>query len=228
MSFRLRIAYVLVHRLGYTNKEAKACIASGSLTAGGKQVTENIFYNQAEVLALDGMIIMPARVSRYIAFYKPAGIETTYNEKLADGLHTVLSPELRLPYAGRLDKASEGLLLLSDDGSFVESITSPDAQKEKEYIVKTGKPLTGNFILEMRGGVTIQGYTTKPCEVMQTGDTEFTIILTEGRNRQIRRMCYKLGYEVLFLKRVRIDAFLLGDLKPGEWKEFSIDRSLTA
>ncbi len=219
MSFRLRLAYYLVHRLGYTNRQAKACIASGRLMVDGEIVTSNVFYNGLQEIRLDGQILKPAAVHRYILFYKPAGIETTYNAQVAQGLHAVLPEPDRLPYAGRLDKASEGLLLLTNDGALVESMTSPQSEKEKEYTVTVDKALSPAFLAGMAGGVKIQGYTTRSCRVMQTGDCTFTIVLTEGRNRQIRRMCYQLGYEVMTLKRVRIDNFTLGNLAPGEWRE---------
>lgn len=215
----MRLAYYLVHRLGYTNRQARACIASGRLMVDGGPVTSNIFYNGLHEIRLDGQVLKPALAHRYILFYKPVGIETTYNEAVAQSLHTVLPEPYRLPYAGRLDKASEGLLLLTNDGALVESMTSPGSEKEKEYTVTVDKSLSPAFLTTMAGGVKIQGYTTRSCKVIQTGDCIFTIVLTEGRNRQIRRMCYQLGYEVMTLKRVRIDNFVLGDLGPGEWRE---------
>lgn len=218
MGFRRRLSYYLVHRLGFTNKGAKEAIASGGLYIDDKPVCEDAWFDGRAKVSLNGKVLQEARPYTYLAFYKPAGIETTYNLSISDNLSTALPPGLRLPYAGRLDKASEGLLLLSDDGRFIEDLSSPSAEKEKEYEVKVDGILAADFAEKMSGGIIIQGYRTKPCLVTQTGDSSFTIVLTEGRNRQIRRMCYKLGYNVVFLKRVRIDGYLLGDLQPGEWR----------
>lgn len=218
MGFRRRLSYYLVHRLGFTNKAAKDAIASGSLCINDRPVEENAWFDGRGKVSFNGQVLQEARPYAYLVFYKPAGIETTYHASIPDNLDTVLPAELQLPYAGRLDKASEGLLLLSDDGRFIEDLSNPSAEKEKEYEVRVNKVLEPGFAEKMSGGIVIRGYLTKPCQVRQTGDSSFTIILTEGKNRQIRRMCYQLGYEVVFLKRVRIDRFLLGDLKPGEWR----------
>lgn len=218
MSFRRRLSYYLVHRLGFTNKAAKDAIASGGIFINDKPVSENIEFDGRGKVALNGIVLQVACSYTYLVFYKPRGIETTYNASIPGNLSTVLPPGFQLPYAGRLDKASEGLLLLSDDGRFVDELSSPLREKEKEYEVRVDKALEPGFAEKMSAGIVIKGYRTKPCRVVQTGDSSFTIVLTEGKNRQIRRMCYQLGYDVVFLKRVRIDRFLLGDLSPGEWR----------
>ncbi|MBS1637235.1 MAG: pseudouridine synthase, partial [Bacteroidetes bacterium] len=154
---------------------------------------------------------------------KPCGIETTFHEGIANGLKPLL-PFYKegLTYAGRLDKESEGLLLLSNDGRFIEMLTNPGSVKEKEYIVSVHMPVEPIFIENMKQGVVIMGQKTRPCEAWQTGNRTFQIILTEGRNRQIRRMCHQLGYKVEALKRIRIDRFELGDMKPGEYRKINI------
>lgn len=222
MGFRRRLSYYLVHRLGFTNKAAKEAIASGALFIDDAPVRDNTEFDGRGKIVLTGRVLQEARPYAYIAFYKPPGIETTYNISIPCNLSTVLPPEQQLPYAGRLDKASEGLLLLSDDGRFVEDLSNPLAEKEKEYEVRVDEVLEPGFAEKMSGGIVIRGYRTKPCKVQQTGKSAFTIILTEGKNRQIRRMCHQLGYEVVFLKRVRIGRFLLKDLKPGEWRNIDI------
>jgi 23S rRNA pseudouridine2604 synthase len=127
-----------------------------------------------------------------------------------------------LGYAGRLDKESEGLLLLSNDGKYIQSLSSPIKEKEKEYIVTVNKSITDVFIDKMGAGVDIMICKTKPCFIEKNSEFEFRIILTEGKNRQIRRMCKALGYLVARLIRVRIDIIELGDLKPGEFREYRL------
>jgi len=220
MSFRRRIAYCLVHGLGFTNRGARIAIASGQLLVGGEVVTENVLYDQEAEVVYQGRVLKAKRSYRYVAYYKPRGIETTYNAAIEANLLTVLPPELHgLAYAGRLDKESEGLLLLTDDGKLINSITDPGSELDKEYEVEVDKPIDEAFVQRMQSGVEIMGTLTRSCMLHQTGFQQFRIILTEGKNRQIRRMCYKLGYEVLMLKRVRIGAIELGALGPGEFKE---------
>ncbi|HWZ21593.1 MAG TPA: pseudouridine synthase, partial [Cytophagaceae bacterium] len=128
-------------------------------------------------------------------------------------------PSLPKPFfpIGRLDKESEGLLLLTNDGHFYRQIAPPDAFKEKEYIVKVDKLLIDEAIQQLASGVIIMGQKTRAAEVFKVDNFTFRIILTQGLNRQIRRMCYKLGYEVVSLKRIRIMSIELGNLNPGEF-----------
>ena len=121
-----------------------------------------------------------------------------------------------------MDKESEGLLLLSNDGKYIQKLSSPLHEKEKEYIVTVNKPLTPEFVTAMSNGVNIMICITKPCFIERLSDYEFKIILKEGKNRQIRRMCKALGYLVAKLVRVRIDTICLGDLQPGEYKSYQL------
>jgi len=155
-------------------------------------------------------------------FYKPRGIETTHNTEIKDNLTTVFNFDKHLSFAGRLDKESEGLLILSDDGKYIQALSSPNIEKEKEYIVTVNKPIVDSFIREMGQSVNISIAHTKPCFIEKLSEFEFRIILTEGKNRQIRRMCKVFGYLVARLIRIRIDNIHLGDLKPGEFREFKI------
>ncbi|MCD6018924.1 MAG: pseudouridine synthase Rsu [Bacteroidetes bacterium] len=222
MSFRLNIKYYLVHSLGFTNKEAIRAIENRKLKVNGSVIIENIEFDETWEIYLDDKLLKPNTPFTYIALYKPRGIETTNNEAIADNLRTVFKFEKHLGYAGRLDKESEGLLLLSNDGKYIQSLSSPIKDKEKEYIVTVNKPITDEFITEMSRGVDIMICKTKPCVLEKISDFEFRIILTEGKNRQIRRMCKALGYLVARLIRVRIDTIHLGDLKPGEFREYKI------
>lgn len=218
MSFRQRIKYYLIHVLNYTNKTAGELISSGKITVNGKVITLNeLITNDAEI-SLNGIIIRKKPSYSYYALYKPVGIESTFDVKRKDNLSAVFPFDKRFFVAGRLDKASEGLLLISDDGKWVNDITRADGGKEKEYEVTTKIPVTSTFIEQMSTGVNIGFYHTRPCKVIATGLTSFNITLTEGKNLQIRRMCKKLGQSVLTLKRIRIDKYYLSDLKQLEFK----------
>lgn len=222
MSFRLNIKYYLVHSLGFTNKEAIRAIENRKLKVNGTIVTENIEFNETWEIYLDGKLLKSNTPYTYIALYKPRGIETTNNQAINNNLTTVFKFEKHLGYAGRLDKESEGLLLLSNDGKYIQSLSSPLKEKEKEYFVTVNKLITDEFIEKMGAGVDIMICKTKPCFIERLSEFEFRIILTEGKNRQIRRMCKALGYLVARLIRVRIDTIILGDLKPGEYREYNI------
>lgn len=222
MSFRLNIKYYLVHHLGFTNKEALRTIENRKLKVNGVTITENIEFNEIWDIYYEDKLLKPNTPFTYIALYKPRGIETTNNVAIANNLTTVFKFDKHLGYAGRLDKESEGLLLLSNDGKYIQSLSSPLKEKEKEYLVTVNKPLTDLFINEMSAGVDIMICKTRPCIIEKLSEFEFRIILTEGKNRQIRRMCKALGYLVARLIRVRIDTVLLDDLKPGEFREYYI------
>ncbi|MES2764019.1 MAG: pseudouridine synthase [Bacteroidota bacterium] len=224
MSFRLNIKYYLVHSLGFTNKEAIRAIDQRKLKVNGIVITENIEFDETWEIYLDDQLLKPNTPFTYIAFYKPRGIETTHNKDIADNLTTVFTFDKHLGFAGRLDKESEGLLLLSNDGKYIQNLSSPAKEKEKEYVVTVNKPITPEFITAMSAGVDIIIGKTKPCFIEKISDFEFKIILTEGKNRQIRRMCKALGYLVARLIRVRIDTLTLDGLQPGEYREFKVEK----
>jgi 23S rRNA pseudouridine2604 synthase len=212
-----------VHHLGFTNKEAIRAIDQRKLKVNGIIVTENFEFDETWEIYYENNLLKPNTPFTYIAFYKPRGIETTHNKDIADNLTTVFTFDKHLGFAGRLDKESEGLLLLSNDGKYIQRLSSPVKEKEKEYIVTVNKPIIAEFIVAMSAGVDIIIGKTKPCIVEQISEFDFRIILTEGKNRQIRRMCKALGYLVARLVRVRIDTIELGELKPGQFREFKID-----
>lgn len=224
MSFRLNIKYYLVHSLGFTNKEAIRAIENRKLKVNGVVIAENSEFNETWEIYYEDKLLKPNTPFTYIAFYKPRGIETTHNKDIADNLTTVFTFEKHLGFAGRLDKESEGLLLLSNDGKYIQSLSDPKREKEKEYLVTVNKPITSDFIKDMGAGVDIMICKTKTCFIEKISDFEFKIILTEGKNRQIRRMCKALGYLVARLIRVRIDTLHLGELQPGEYREFKVEK----
>lgn len=225
MSYRLKIKYYLVHSLGFTNKEAIRAIESHQLMVNGELVTSNIEFDETQAIYFKDELLKPNTPFTYIALYKPRGIETTNNKEIPNNLTTVFKAEKHLGYAGRLDKESEGLLLLSNDGKYIQNLSSPENEKEKEYLVTVNKLITDDFIHKMSAGLDIVICKTKPCFVKKKSDFEFQIILTEGKNKQIRRMCRKLNYSVNQLIRVRIDNICLGDLKPGEFMEYKLGKN---
>jgi 23S rRNA pseudouridine2604 synthase len=210
----LRIKYFLIHRLNYTNKTAGALISSGKLTVNGKEIRENEVLKDEDELKLDDEILKAKPVYQYYALHKPRGIESTFNTGIKDNLSTVFPFKDEFIVAGRLDKASEGLLIISNDGKWVHGITRPEFKKEKEYIVEVDKEITVEFINEMAAGVDIGICVTQPCFTEKISEKTFRIILTEGKNKQIRRMCKTLRFSVKSLKRIRIDKFYLNDIEP--------------
>ena len=157
----------------------------------------------------------------YIAYYKPEGIESTLNKNIANNLADAIPIQERLFPLGRLDKSSEGLMILTNDGKIYNGVTNSKNHKEKEYEVKVDLAISDEFIQKMSSGIEIMGQITKPCIVKKTDQNTFNIILTQGLNRQIRRMCYKLNFNVISLKRLRIMNITLGELRPGEFRYLS-------
>lgn len=154
-----------------------------------------------------------------LAFYKPRGLVCSTRGQGAETVLDYMKYPIPLYYVGRLDKESEGLLLLTNDGALANSICKARNEHEKEYEVRVNKPITPRFIETMSQGVPILGTVTKKCKVVQTGERTFTIILTQGLNRQIRRMCEYCGYRVKKLKRVRVMNIDLNDLEVGEYRK---------
>lgn len=167
------------------------------------------------------LISTPEEDHVYIAFNKPVGIVCTTDTKSEkDNIIDFIGHPKRIFPIGRLDKPSEGLIFLTSDGDIVNKILRAGNEHEKEYVVKVNQPISEKFIQKMSKGVPILGTVTQPCTVVQVNKLEFKIILTQGLNRQIRRMCEFLGYEVLRLKRVRIMNVHL-DVKEGMWRDLT-------
>ena len=154
-----------------------------------------------------------------LAVNKPRGIVCTEERRERDSIVRFLNYPVRITYVGRLDKDSEGLLLMTNNGDIINRMMRAANKHEKEYKVTVDKPVTDEFLKEMAGGVPILDTVTRPCQVEKLGKYKFKIILTQGLNRQIRRMCEVLGYEVKELRRVRIMNIELGNLKPGEYRK---------
>lgn len=219
MTFRNRLQYFLVKCLNISNKEALQLILEQKIKVNGIGVNANIEIGLTDSIEYEGKCLQQGKKLQYYAFYKPIGIETTLNASIADNLKEILPFEDELFPIGRLDKASEGLLLLTNDGRLYDKILRKEYEVEKEYWVWVNKSISADFIEKMSNGIQIMDKMTLPCYAERIDDTCFKIILIQGLNRQIRRMCYKLDYEVTRLLRVRIGEVHLADLKPSEYKK---------
>lgn len=218
MTFRNRLQFLLVLRLQISNKEALHLIISGKVLVNGIISKSNCELSQTDEVIYEGKVLQEAKKLIYIAFYKPRGIETTLNVAIEDNLKAILPFEADVFPVGRLDKESEGLLLLTNDGTVYDKILRNENKTEKDYVVQVDRPITSEFLETMSEGIVIMGRKTLPCQLIQINDLTFKITLIQGLNRQIRRMCYKLNYEVLGLKRVRIGDVNLENLKAGEYR----------
>lgn len=203
-----------------SRREADEWIARGKITINGRKAAMGEKVTGGEDIRVSGKKINPqAPEYTYIVLNKPRGIVcTTKNDK--DNVIDFLNLPQRVFPVGRLDKDSEGLLLLTNDGEIVNEIMRAAAGHEKEYVVKVNRPVDRSFIEKMSRGIYLEelNTTTRPCQVRQTGKDIFHIILTQGLNRQIRRMCQALGYKVVMLRRIRIMNIRLGDLSTGSWR----------
>lgn len=217
MSFYRRIKYFLVHTLKLSNKEAQELVDSGAVKINGVTITENCTITDDSEIQVNDKIVRAKKEFVYILFNKPTGFESTLNKKIEKNISPFFEDHSDLAIAGRLDKQSEGLLLLSNDGKWIENLCNPKFEKEKEYIVTVDKNITDSFIERFINGVEIDGFVTKKCICEIINPTTIKIVLTEGKNRQIRKMCMVLGFNVLSLKRVRISDFILGNITEGNF-----------
>ena len=209
--------------IGYcSRREADRLIADGRVLVNGEPVEMGLKVSAEDKIVVNGEAISnPKNKLVYIAFNKPKGIVCTTDTRVEkDNIIDYINYSKRIFPIGRLDKASEGLIFLTNDGDIVNKILRARNNHEKEYIVTVNKPITKEFLHEMSNGVPILDKVTKKCFVKQTHKNEFKIILTQGLNRQIRRMCEYLDYRVTELIRVRIMNVNL-DLKVGKWRYLS-------
>lgn len=204
-----------------SRREADRMIEENRVSLNGQDATKGSRVYPGDVVKADGKIIKQKRNAPiYIAFNKPVRVVTT-TENVPGNIISFINHPQRIFPIGRLDKLSEGLLFLTNDGDIVNKVLRAGNNHEKEYIVTVDKPISQNFIDRMAGGIKLDGEYTKKCTVEQIGPATFRIILTQGLNRQIRRMCEYLHYNVTKLKRIRIMHIQLKDLKPGAWRYFT-------
>ena len=204
-----------------SRRKAEEYINDGRVTINGAVAVlgNRVFDN--DIVKLDGKPLQAKPKEIYIALNKPVGLVSSTNPKERKNIIEFVGHPERLFPIGRLDKPSEGLIFLTNNGDIVNKILRAGNNHEKEYIVSVDKPITDAFIDRMRNGIPILGTVTKKCKVEKISEKVFKIVLVQGLNRQIRRMCSYLEYEVIKLKRTRIMNITLGKLKAGEWRDLT-------
>jgi 23S rRNA pseudouridine2604 synthase len=204
-----------------SRREADKFIETGRVLLNGVVAIKGNRVEEGDEVLLDGKPLRKNPKRIYIAFHKPRGLTCTTDLRDKTNVISYINHPQRIFPIGRLDKDSEGLIFLTNDGDIVNKILRSRNGHEKEYIVVVDKELAPDFVKRMSNGIPILGTTTKKCMVEKKGRAIFRIILTQGLNRQIRRMCEYLGYNVVKLKRTRIMSIKLDDLAPGKWRYFS-------
>lgn len=203
-----------------SRREADRMLEADRITIDGERAVPGSRVLEGQTVAVDGRPVHTDGAPKVlIAFNKPKGIVcTTDTRREKDNIIDYIHYSSRIYPIGRLDKDSEGLILLTNDGSIVNNILRARNYHEKEYIVTVDKPLTDRFLQKMASGVQLEEDVTRPCEVRKLAPRRFSIILTQGLNRQIRRMCQALGWRVTDLRRIRIMNIKLGNLETGKWR----------
>jgi 23S rRNA pseudouridine2604 synthase len=204
-----------------SRREAEKFITQGLVTINGKLAKLGNRVVEGDEVKIEGKPLKAKPKTLYIAFNKPVGIVCTTDSKEKKNIVKYINHKQRLFPIGRLDKPSQGLIFLTNDGDIVNKILRAGNNHEKEYIVTVNKPITSEFIHKMSNGIPILGTVTKKCYVAQINEFTFKIVLVQGLNRQIRRMCEYLGYEVVKLNRTRIMNVRLDKLKVGDWRELT-------
>ena len=204
-----------------SRREADRYIEEFRVTINGKDADKGKRVKPGDIVKIDGEPLKKKQVPVYIMLNKPKGVTCTTDLKDKTNIIDFVNFKSRIFPIGRLDKLSEGLIFLTNDGDIVNKVLRAGNGHEKEYIVTTERKIDHEFIAAMRTGVRILGTTTKPCFVKQEGENRFRIILTQGLNRQIRRMCETLGHKVTSLKRVRIMNYTVKGIEPGKWRFFT-------
>ena len=204
-----------------SRREADEYIAQCRVTINGQDAHKGNRVKEGDIVLVDGEPIRKKKSTVYIALNKPKGITCTTDLKDKTNIIDFVRYKTRIFPIGRLDKRSEGLIFLTNDGDIVNKILRAGNGHEKEYVVTVDRPVDMEFINRMRNGVHILGTVTKKCFVKQEGENRFRIVLVQGLNRQIRRMCEALGYQVTSLKRIRIMNITLQGLPPGKWRYFT-------
>ena len=204
-----------------SRREADKWIEAGRVTLNGQRAELGHRVGEHDEVRIDGEPLGARKTPIYLALNKPIGITCTTEPGVQDNIVDFIGHVERIFPVGRLDKDSEGLILLTNDGDIVNEILRSENEHEKEYLVTVNRPITDLSLNMLSGGIRIMGEMTKPCRVARIDAVSFRIILTQGLNRQIRRMCSALGYRVHKLKRVRIINITLGSLGTGEWRYLS-------
>jgi 23S rRNA pseudouridine2604 synthase len=224
MEFPMRINKYLAHQGIASRREADVLVETGKVLINGKRAKNGDQVNETDKVEVTGA----TKAKSYLAYYKGRGIITHSPSEKETDIAFRLSRDYGITHVspiGRLDKDSEGLMILSNDGRITGPLLDPESGHEKEYEVLVDKPINPMFVRVMAAGVDIEGYRTKPAKVSAAkgSDKKFTIVLTEGKKHQIRRMCAALGYQIQSLKRVRIMNIKLDKLKPNQYRKLAGD-----
>jgi 23S rRNA pseudouridine2604 synthase len=217
----IRINKFFTQQGACSRREADGLIEAGRIRINGRVAVLGDRVGPQDVITKDGVVVPWGNPPVYIKFHKPLGVTTTTELDVPGNIIAYVGHPQRIFPIGRLDKDTTGLMLLTNDGDIVNEILRAEHQHEREYLVRLDRPYDTAFPERMARGVVILGRITRPCRVTPTGPREFRIILTEGRNRQIRRMCQALGYRVTALHRTRIMNIALGRLPVGRWANLS-------
>lgn len=206
-----------------SRREADRLIEAGKVLVDGKRAETGMKISPSQEVKVGKKVVSRGNEMVLLAVNKPIGVVCTEEKKEKNNIIRFLKYPTRVTYIGRLDKDSEGLLLMTNNGDIINKMMRAGNRHEKEYQVTVNKPLTPEFIEKMGAGVPILDTVTRPCKVKAVGKYKFRIILTQGLNRQIRRMCEYFGYKVTKLKRTRIMNIELGNLKTGEYRKVTAE-----
>lgn len=211
-----------ISETGYCSRRAtNRLIKENRITVNGEVCEPGTIIRPDDVVLIDGQVIPEKAEAIYIALHKPVGITCTAATHVDGNIIDFMNYPGRIFPIGRLDKDSQGLILMTNDGDIVNKMMRSEFGHEKEYVVTVDHLITDDFMKRMSGGIEILGTTTKPCKVSRISDYEFRIILTQGLNRQIRRMAKDCGYRVIRLERVRIMNVTMDGLEMGKWRDLT-------
>jgi 23S rRNA pseudouridine2604 synthase len=223
VALRIRINKFFTQHGICSRREADRLIESGRITINGRVAHLGDQVGPTDAVARDGHVIPWGATPVYIKYHKPVGVTTTSESHVFRNIVAEVGHQERIFPIGRLDKDSSGLILLTNDGDIVNAVLRTEFGHEREYVVEVDRPFDNRFLQGLSTGVAVLGSLTKPCRTERLGRQRFRIVLTEGRNRQIRRMCQTLGYRVTKLHRVRIMHITIRGLGVGVWKDLTDD-----
>ena len=221
---QMRVNKFLAHSGVCSRRDADRLIEQGAVLVNDIVAKPGQRVSETDQVTVYGKPVRMSDRTVVLAFYKPLGITCTERDSHAEKkISDIIRYPIRVTYAGRLDRDSEGLLLLTNDGDLIQAMMRGANKHEKEYLVRVDREITNDFLEKMSHGIYLKeiDVKTRECTVAKTGKYTFRIILTQGVNRQIRRMCEVCGYQVRILKRIRVMHVTLGNLKPGEYIELS-------
>lgn len=218
MAHTIRINKFFTEQGICSRREADRLIESGVITINGRVAKLGDQVEPADIIAREGLVIPWGQTTLYIKYHKPVGVTTTSESHVARNIIAEIGHPERIFPIGRLDKDSSGLILLTNDGDIVNDILRTEFGHEREYLVRVDRPFDRPFLDQMSRGVVILGNQTNPCRMVRVSDDRFRIVLTEGRNRQIRRMGEAVGHRIMRLHRARYAGIGLTRLAPGRWR----------